>query len=379
MKSISLIFIMGMMSITIGCQQKPHEQSVAPVHLQDGISTGTLEDVGIQTDVIAGIVDDVAAGFYPNRHSLLIYKDDKLVLEKYFTGQDYNWGKDIGIVRYADTVLHDMRSVSKSFVSACIGIAIDQGLIKNIDQPIFDFFEDYKQYNNEGREKLTIKHLLTMSSGLEWNEDVPYDNPENSEIQMDKSGDGVGYVLSRKLTSEPGTVWQYNGGTTEVLAAIIKRVSGKNVYAFAKENVFEPMGISKSEWTNSTGTQNPAAASGLRLTSRDMLKFGILYMQEGQWGTRQIVSKEWVTQSLASSISRPEGGGYGYQFWVFDYEVQGKKLTIPAAVGNGDQRIFMDRPNKLIVVTTAGNYDQVDIENNASALLKNIYTSFSPK
>ncbi len=346
---------------------------------QDTIATATLEDVGLNRQIITELLDSIKTGFYPNRHSLLIHKDDKLVSEDYFSGHDENWGTDIGIVNHNDTLLHDMRSVSKSIVSACIGIAISQGKIKSVDQPIFDFFEDYKQYNNQGREVLTIKHLLTMTSGLKWNEDIPYDNPENSEIQMINSGDGIGFVLSREITSKPGTVWQYNGGTTELLAEIIKRVSGKNIHEFAKEFLFKPMGIINSEWTISPATNTPAAASGLRLTPRDMLKFGILYFHNGKWGNKQIVPEAWVNKSLISHILRPDGGGYGYQFWILDYDLQGKTLTIPAAVGNGDQRIYFDKLNNLIVVTTAGNYNKWDIENNASAVLKKIYTSFKLK
>jgi CubicO group peptidase (beta-lactamase class C family) len=361
--------------MTIGCRQSNSKIVNKPMSIQDGISVSTLIDVGMQESVINDLIDSIKSGFYPNRHSLLIYKNDKLVSENYFTGQDYDWGRDIGIVKHSDTVLHDMRSVSKSIVSACIGIAIAQGKIESVDQPIFDFFKDYEQFNNDGREKLTIKHFLTMASGLEWNEEMPYDNPLNSETQMDQSGDAIGFVLSRKLTVKPGTEWKYNGGTTEVLAAIIKRVTGMNVYEYSKKYIFEPMGITKSEWTNSTGTKNPAAASGLRLTSRDMLKFGILYYNRGKWENKQIVPKEWVVESLNSSITRKDGG-YGYQFWIYNYTIQGKKVTIPAAVGNGDQRIYFDKTNNLLVVTTAGNYNMWDIENNASAVLKKIYESF---
>ncbi len=378
MKNIKyLTGILFLFVITNGCRQDTNNDSTTQNHTSNfEITISKLEDVGLDRQIITELVDSIKTGYYPNRHSLLIYKDDKLVMEDYFSGHDENWGTDIGIIHHNDTVLHDMRSVSKSIISACVGIAISQGKIKSVDQPVFDFFEDYIEYKNEGRENLTIKHLLTMTSGLKWNEEVPYDNPENSEIQMINSGDGIGFVLSRELTSEPGAIWQYNGGTTELLAEIVKRVSGKNIHEFAKEFLFEPIGILKSEWTISPATNSPAAASGLRLTARDMLKFGILYLHLGKWGTKQILPKEWVKESLTSQITRPEGGGYGYQFWVFNYTIQGKTLRIPAAVGNGDQRIFFDNQNNLLIATTAGNYNKWDIENNANAVLKKIYSSF---
>lgn len=360
-----------------GCSQ-PSEKASGTERLttDSDFAIAKPESVGFDPVIINELIDSIKTGFYPNRHSLLIYKNEQLVVEEYFTGKDENWGEDLGIVQYNDSLLHDLRSVSKSVVSACIGIAIAQGKIKSVDQPVFDFFEDYQQFNSEGREELTIKHLLTMTSGLKWNEEVPYDNPENSEIQMINSGDGIGFVLSREIVSQPGTVWQYNGGTTELLAEIIHRVSGQNVHEFAKEFLFLPIGISNSEWTISPATGFPAAASGLRLTPRSMLKFGMLYLQEGKWNGEHIVPKEWVTESFEPHILRPDGEGYGYQFWIFDYVIQGKTLHLPVAVGNGDQRIFYDFKNKMLIVTTAGNYNQWYIENDASAVLEKVYTAF---
>ncbi|MBN7814250.1 serine hydrolase domain-containing protein [Algoriphagus pacificus] len=369
-----LIFIFSVSA----CTQSSEEVSDSEVINNDSqFKTAKPEAVGLNPEIISGLIDSIQTGYYPNRHSLLIYKDEQLVVEEYFTGKDENWGDDLGIVSYNDSLLHDMRSVSKSVVSACIGIAIAQGKIKSVDQPIFDFFEDYQQFNSEGREELTIKHLLTMTSGLKWNEEISYDNPENSEIQMTNSGDAIGFVLSREIVNQPGTVWQYNGGTTELLAEIIHRVSGKNVHEFAKEFLFEPIGISKSEWTISPATNSPAAASGLRLTPRAMLKFGMLYLHDGIWDGQQIIPNEWVKESFEAHTMRPDGGGYGYQFWILDYLINGETLYLPVAVGNGDQRIFFDLQNKMLVITTAGNYNQWDIENDASALLKKVYSSLT--
>lgn len=364
--------------LALGCREVPNQNPATEATPQKGeISLSNPEALRFRDSCMAGLIDSLKTGYYPNRHSLLIFKDSQLVVEEYFSGRDENWGTDLGIVTYNDTLLHDMRSVSKSVVSACMGLALSQGLIKSVDQPVFDFFDDYQQYRNQGREALTLEHLLTMTSGLQWNEEVPYDNPENSEIQMINSGDAIGFVLSRPLIAQPGAKWQYNGGTTELLAEIIRRVSGKDIHDFAKEFLFAPLGITRSEWTVSPATHTPAAASGLRLSARDLLKFGLLYHRNGLWGMRQIVPKEWVRESLTAHIARPDGGGYGYQFWIFNISVQGESRAIPAAVGNGDQRIFFDKPNNMVVVTTAGNYNKWDIANNASAVLERIYGCFN--
>jgi len=336
---------------------------------QDIIS-GSLSSSGLNTKKIAALVDSIDRGIYPNRHSLLIFKDKKLVLEKYFKGKDELWGDDLGIVQYGETSLHDMRSVSKSVVSACIGIAIAQGKIKSVDEKIFDFFREYQQYRNEGREQLTIRHFLTMTPGLKWNENVPYDNPENSEIQMNRSSDPAKFVLSQPLIHAPGKVWNYNGGTTEILARIIEKSTGRNVHEFSKEFLFAPLGISNSYWS---GYKTPAAASGLRLTSRDALKFGILYLQNGKWQNDQIIPEQYVKDSTTPHAEVDDTAGYGFQFWIITETINGKPFTWSTAIGNGDQRIFIDHENNMIVVTTAGNYNQWDIKFDSRAVIRSIY------
>src|SRR4030095_7458536 len=204
------------------------------------------------------------------------------------------------------------RSISKSIVSACIGIAIQQGKIKSIDQKIFDFFPEYAKQDTGLKSLLTIKHLLTMSSGLTWNEEVPYNNPENSEIRMIRSSNPVEYVLSQSMDFQPGKKWKYNGGTTQLLAAIIEKTTGKKVDQFAKEYLFQPLGITTFQWIKYPGTDLRAASSGVRLRSRDLLKFGLLYYNGGKWKDKQVVPQEWIDESFQAHVQRPDGGSYGY-------------------------------------------------------------------
>jgi CubicO group peptidase (beta-lactamase class C family) len=178
-----------------------------------------------------------------------------------------------------------------------------------------------------------------MSSGLSWNEDVPYDNPENSEIKMIRSSNPVEYVLSQPMDFPPGKVWKYNGGTTQVLAAIIEKTTGKRVDQFAKEYLFKPLGIERFEWAQYPATNLPAAAS--------------------------------ISESSQSYVDRPGGGGYGYQFWLWKDTLNRKLTSLVACVGNGDQRIFIDKTNDMVVVVTAGNYNKWEIKNNSGALVKN--------
>ena len=364
-RRLSLIYIL---LFTLGsCLQQDKKNSERS---EEDILFASMADVGIDSAIVNRIDTAITNGTYPNRHSLLIARNNKLVYEKYWSGKDESWGDDLGIRIHNKDSLHDIRSISKSVVSACVGIAIQQGKIKSTDQKVFDFFPEYKKLDTGLISSLTIKHLLTMSSGLVWNEEVPYDNPENSEIRMIRSSNPVEYVLSQPLEFPPGQVWKYNGGTTQLLAAIIEKATGKKVDQFANEYLFQPLDIKQFEWAKYPGTDLPAAASGLRLSSRALLKFGLLYSNGGKWKDKEIVPEKWVEESFQSHVQRPGGGSYGYQFWLWQDTINKRATPFVACVGNGDQRILFDKTNDLLVVTTAGNYNKWTIKKNANALVK---------
>ena len=363
----NLAFYVLLLFFFISCSQGEKHQATK---IEEDISIGSMADEGIDSTIINKIDTAITNGTYPNIHSLLIERNNKLVYERYWQGKDQSWGNDLGLRQQSKDSLHDIRSISKSVVSACIGIAIQQGRIKNVEQRVFDFFPEYAKLDTGLISSLTIKHLLTMSSGLKWNEEVPYDNPENSEIKMINSANPVEYVLSQPMDFPPGKVWQYNGGTTQLLAAIIEKTTGKKVDQFAKEYLFQPLGIEKFEWIKYPGTDMPAAASALRLTSRDLLKFGLLYNNGGTWDDKNILPARWIEESFYSYVQRPRGGGYGYQFWTWNDTLNNKPIAFVACIGNGDQRIFFDKSNHLVIVTTAGNYNKWAIEKDAYALIK---------
>jgi CubicO group peptidase (beta-lactamase class C family) len=349
---------------------------------ENDLSLGSLKLAGFDSIQISRMTQAIAQQEYPNIHSVLIVKNKKLVYERYFPGNDEIWGNSIGMVNHTKDSLHDVRSISKSVVSACIGIAIAQGKIKSEDQKVWDFFPEYADLNTGEKSNLTIRHLLTMSSGLEWNENIPYSDPVNSEIQMDNSADPIHYVLSRPLVATPGTTWNYNGGCTQVLAAILFKVTGMEADTFGNQYLFKPLGISTFFWTQLTAKPGrksvPAAASGLRLRSRDMAKIGILYMQGGQWKGRQIITEQWAKNSHTPQVQRADGGGYGYQFWTWTMSVDNAAIPMAVAVGNGDQRIYFDHEHDLMIVITAGNYNLWTLKKNADALVKEyIYPSLT--
>jgi CubicO group peptidase (beta-lactamase class C family) len=324
--------------------------------------------VGFDASVLNKIDTAVSHGTFPNIHSVLIAKDGKLVFEKYWPGKDEVWAVGKGVIPHSKDSLHDIRSISKSIVSACFGILLQQGKIKSVHQKIFDSFPEYAKQDTGLKSLLTIEHLLTMTSGLKWNEDIPYDNPENSEIRMINSGHPVDYVLNQPMEIAPGKVWKYNGGTTQLLAAIIERTSGQKITEFARKYIFAPLGITRFEWAIYPGTTEYAAASGLRLRSRDLLKFGLLYLNNGVWNNKQLIPAQWVAASVAPHIMRNHSSAYGYQFWLFNDTIGNQTVNLIACVGNGDQRIFIDKARKMVIVITAGNYNLWEIHNDAAEL-----------
>ena len=167
-----------------------------------------------------------------------------------------------------------------------------------------DFFPELKDLQVPERRAITIRHALMMASGLRWHEDVPYTDPTNDEIVMTRSADPMGYVLSRPIAAPPGTVWRYNGGTTQVLGTIVQRATKQRLDDYARAVLFSPLGITDVEWLgNLAGV--PSAASGLRLRPRDLAKFGSLYLHEGKWNGRQVIPADWVKESTQRRLNLP--------------------------------------------------------------------------
>ena len=334
-------------------------------------------DLTIDKKLLNEITDSIHSGYYPNIHSMIIYKSGETIYENYFKGEDQKWGKEIGEVNFDRNTLHDVRSVSKSVVSACVGIAIDEGKIESVQQNIFDFFEDYNHLKNDQNQNLTIYHLLTMTSGFEWDESVPI---YNTEGELEKSLNKIAFVLSRNMKNEPGTKFNYSGGNTELLSNIILRTTGKDVYQYAKEKIFNKIDIENSSWTNYTNTTSPASASGLRLTPRGLLKLGLLYLNGGKWKDEQVLSESWVNESLKTLVlideSDNEKPGYGYHFWTWEYPVGDVNFHLAGASGNGGQQIYIDKKNEIILVFTAGNYNNWNLQVDTYSIFEKVYNAF---
>jgi CubicO group peptidase (beta-lactamase class C family) len=204
-----------------------------------------------------------------------------------------------------------------------------------------------------------------MSSGLAWDEvSRPYSDPSNSYLLMGAAPDPYHYVLNQNLVAKPGTIWNYNSGDTALLGVILKKVAGRSLDVFAKEALFDPLGIKNWTWVHAANG-NPIAAAGLRLLPRDLAKIGQLVLARGAWSGRQIVSAGWIDQSLAPRIAGRgmlfdgyEGmWSYGYQWWLGRTLIDHRDIDFAAGVGLGGQRLYVVPTQNLVVVVTAGLYD----------------------
>jgi CubicO group peptidase (beta-lactamase class C family) len=281
---------------------------------------------------------------------VLVVRDGVLAFERYFSGTDAIWAKPLGRVTFGPETLHDARSVSKSVVSILFGIAHGIGAIPDLDAPLARVFPEYAKGREQDLAGRTLRHALTMTAGLGWDELThPYWDPRNDEHGMWASSDPLGYALSRKPVAAPGAQFAYNGGMPTLLGSAIERATGQSLDRFARERLFGPLGVTQTEWVqHESGLV--VAPSGLRLYPRDMARFGQLVLDDGRFGERQLVPADYLRAALSPQVKTGWEAipSYGYQWWI---------SQLPFAMGNGGQRIVIDRQHRLVLVVTAGNYD----------------------
>jgi CubicO group peptidase (beta-lactamase class C family) len=318
----------------------------------------------------------IASGEIANVHSVIVVQDGKTLAEWYFTGTDEIRGAPVGKVAFDRSKLHDIRSVSKSVIALVFGIAHAAGRIPDLDKPVLDYFPEYADLRTRERLGVRLRDLLSMTSGLEWDESTfPYTDPRNGERAMDAAANPFRYVLSQKVVTPPGRTFRYSGGSVAVAAEVVARATKMPFEKYAEQQLFRPLGITSFEWLKSD-KGFLIAASGLRLAPPDLVKIGQLVLGGGAWMGRQVVPAEWVATSTAAHAQvAPDpscGIRYGYYWWLG----QGCDVTprTPwfAAFGNGGQRIFVVPSRKLVVAMTAGLYNRPDERKTTNEVFKAI-------
>ena len=334
----------------------------------------------------AGFAPDLAerfdiareAGTLPNVHGVVAVHAGRIFFERYLAGPDQARARPLGIVRFGPDTLHDLRSVTKSVVGLLYGIALAAGRVPAPEANLLAQFSEYPDLAADpARRRLTIKHALTMTLNTEWDElSIPYSDPRNSEIAMDRAPDRYRYVLERPIVGPPGVSWTYNGGATALIARLIARGTARDLHEFARENLFEPLGLARTEWERNPEGE-PLAASGLRMTPRDLVRIGVMALAGGRWAGRQIVPAEWLASCFMSAVSLPDGGRYGYQWYQgrvpIDDGAGGTRWDeMVQAIGNGGQRLFLLSRLDLAVAVTAGNYNAAEQSRPPMVVLRDV-------
>lgn len=333
-----------------------------PEHTGDGWETAALGDVGMDQTLVERLVDDINNNVYTEVHSVVIIKDNRLVFEAYFPGHIFNINGENyhGVLTdYNRDSLHNTHSATKSIVSALAGIAIDQGFIPDVNEKIFTYFDDCADLKTDEKDKITVEHLLTMTSGFEWNEwDVSVNNNDHDLVRFNQSLDPVRYLLSKPLVTEPGTAFYYNGGAVDVLGEVVRIASGMRLDDFSEQYLFGPLGVVDYRWQ--TLRSGMICGHGdIYIRPRDLAKFGALFLNNGVWNGERIISEAWVRTSREEYIHLPWvswADGYGYLWWLRAYHADNGIFDAYRADGWGGQQVVVFPGLSMVVVFTGANY-----------------------
>ena len=313
---------------------------IIPASDDDGWEVINAGDPLLNEQKAYDAIDEIRKGTYRKIHSILLSVNGKLILEEYFPGTN-SFGNYIEYDRYTQ---HELQSVNKSFRSAMIGIAIDKGFIQDENTPISDFFPELDYLTKDGKEAILLNHFLNMSSGLQWDE-----NTDLAGFYGTPFSTAHTYVLSKPIDNTPGTVFEYNTGTSFVLNRIIMNKIDTDYETFARNhysNLIESSAL--------PGTGEPL---DFRNTPRDMLKLGQVYLNEGKWKDTQVISKRWIDESTKVHFTVSPNSSYGYQWWIRDFNTSTQTYNCFYAAGFGGQFVFVIKELGLVAVFTGGNFN----------------------
>ena len=263
-----------------------------------GWQVSTPEEQGMDPAALAKLVHAIGER---RQDSLLIVRHGKIILDAYYAP-------------YAAGIPHDLRSVTKSVIGTLVAIALRQGLIDTVEQPVVPLFPDKQISNLDDKKKsITLQNLLDMNSGLDWRERAY--TPDETISQMYRSPDPTEFVLSRPMSITPGSAFEYDSGNPYVLSAIISRKTGKSAFAYAQSELFAPLGIRSAHWDRLDAQGVTDGESGLFLTPREMAKIGYLYLHDGAWDGRRIIPSTWVARAKAGPVVATGGFNYANLWW----------------------------------------------------------------
>lgn len=338
-----------------------------------GWPTSTPEAEGIDAAALVAAEAELRSGAHGYVDSLLVIRNGRVVADHRYqhdyvaasapydpTPQQYNYYHPDWHPFYQGSALHTLQSVTKSVTSALIGIAVGRGEIEGVEVPMLELLGDRKVADPDGRKaSITLADLLTMRSGLEWDESsMPYTDPSNDCAQMEVSADWVQFVLDQPMVADPGTVWVYSSGVSQLLSEILRQGTGLTAHQYAERYLFGPLGIRQYYWKK-TPDGLPDTEGGLYLLPEDLAKIGYLFLSNGRWEEQPVLPEGWASSSVESRVADttpddPESNwGYGYQWWLLDDPTRTSRVI--AARGYGGQFLLLAPELDLITVFTGWN------------------------
>jgi len=313
---------------------------------EDDLPVADARERGVDVAHLERLVRDVREGGLPGTHAVLLAVGDALVFERYFHGYD------------AETA-HDLRSASKSVASALVGAAVDRGLLPGADVPALRYFPRLHRLErwDPRKARITVEHLLTMSSGLDL---VDADGSSaGAEWRYQLSGEEwMRFAWNVPLLSDPGATARYGSGNPLLVGGVLDRITGGTVEHFAHDALFGPLGIDRYEWQIDPGGV-PYMGGGAYLRARDQLRFGLLHLRRGRWNGRRVLPEAWVDAALgrhATLEGAPQENPYGYLWWHHRYRVGDREVATVEARGAGGQYVFLVPELGVVAVVNSGNY-----------------------
>jgi CubicO group peptidase (beta-lactamase class C family) len=346
-----------------------------PAKLGDGWPVAAPQREGLDAGEICAIAPRLESLQGADPNGVVVVRHGALVYEHYFTGEDKLWQEPLAVVSHDARALHHIESITKSVVAILTGIAIDRRLLAGVDVPVLPFFPEDADLKTPEKAAITVRDLLTMTSGIDWPEGaVSYNNPSNvNRLRMFAEPRPNRFVLEQPMVAEPGTVWNYNGGGVGLIAAILQRATHERLDLFAKEALFAPLGIADWKW-EVMANSDPSPSGGLLLRPRDLAKIGQLVLDGGRWHGQRVVSAGWIKEMTSPELRRPSQfhhgiDSYGYLWWLGHAAVGGEKIDWVGGLGWGGQRLYVVPSLDLVVVATAGVYrrsPKQDLAGNAA-------------
>lgn len=316
-----------------------------PRQSTDGWAVGDAASEGLDVDRLSTMMESIHnQGHDEFLRNILIAKQGNLVFEEYFGGT--------GI----DSLSH-LQSATKSIVSTIFSIAVSNGHIVSLDDPLFDYFPEYRQLNDADKQAITLRHVLSMTPGLDWNENSsPTFGSQNDNIAAYASNNYIEYVLQKPVVSTPGSAWNYNSGCPMLLAGIIRNQTGVHLDVYGRDQLFTPLGIQDWRWEYQADGL-PLATGGLWLRARDTAKIGQLFLDGGLWNGLQVIPPAWIDEALTARIPADSSRDYGYLWWTRG--LSGHRLWYAHGYG-GQMIVLVPASDTLIVINASYTRDTAE-------------------